>query len=241
MENKIMSLPTIAVPKYQITLLSDGTKLKYRPFLVKEEKLLHMAMEADETSSQIDAMINVISACIDKDEDYVKSLPVFDIEYLFLQIRSKSVGEIVKPMVKCKHCKESIEANIDLSKIGAKKSKDHESKIQLTDDIGVIMKYPTIVALGTSVSENENSSDLALDIVIDCIDYIYDKDQTYKSSEYTKAELVEFVDNITKEHFDKISEFFETMPKVKKEVKFKCPKCDKSNAIKLEGIENFFG
>ena len=88
-----MGLPTIAVPKYQITLLSDGTKLKYRPFLVKEEKLLHMAVESDETSSQIDAMIDVISACIEKDEDYVKSLPVFDIEYLFLRLRAKSVGE----------------------------------------------------------------------------------------------------------------------------------------------------
>tara|TARA_Y100000310_G_C20613042_1_gene779050 strand:- start:851 stop:1561 length:711 start_codon:yes stop_codon:yes gene_type:complete len=236
-----MSLPTIAVPRYQITLLSDGTKLKYRPFLVKEEKVLHMAMESDDTSSQIDAMINVISACTDKDEDYVKSLPVFDIEYLFLQIRSKSVSEIVKPVLKCKHCKKSIEASIDLSKIGAKKSEKHTNKIQLTDDIGVIMKYPTIVALGTSVAENENSSDLALDIVIDCIDYIYDKKQTYKSSEYTKEELVEFVDNITKEHFDKISEFFETMPKVKKEIKFKCPKCNKNNSIQLEGIENFFG
>jgi hypothetical protein len=238
-----MPLPTIAVPKYQITLLSDGTKLKYRPFLVKEEKILHMAMESDDAQSQVDAMVDVIAACTDTTTEYVKSLPVFDIEYIFLQIRAKSVGEIVKPMVKCNSCGETIEANIDLTKIGAnKKNKKHTNKIQLTDEgIGVIMRYPSIVTVGTSVSKSANSQDLAVDIVVDCIEYIYDGEQMYKTSECDKSEVVDFVDNLTKEQFESISQFFETMPKIKKELKFKCPKCEKTNKLEIEGIENFFG
>ena len=236
-----MSLPTIAVPKYQITLLSDGAKLKYRPFLVKEEKVLHVAMESGDSASQIDAMINIISTCVDKDEDYIKSLPVFDVEYLFLQIRSKSIGETVNPSLKCEHCEEVVEAKIDLSSICAEKSKDHTNKILLTDEIGVMMKYPNIVSLGTRVSESESTQGLVIDIVIDCIEYIYDSKKMYKTADYTKEELKDFVDNITKDQFDKISKFFETMPKVKKEVKFKCSKCGETNLIELEGIENFFG
>ena len=237
-----MPLPTIAVPNYQITLLSDGTKLKYRPFLVKEEKILHMAMEADNAQSQVDAMVDVIAACTDMDTDYVKGLPVFDIEYIFLQIRAKSVGEVVKPMVKCTSCGETVEASIDLTKIGSKKNKNHTNKIKLTDaGIGVVMRYPSIVTVGTSVSKSENSQDLAVDIVVNCIDYIYDGEQMYKTSECEKSEVVNFVDNLTKEQFEKISEFFETMPKIKKDLKFKCPKCEKMNKIEIEGIENFFG
>lgn len=238
-----MPLPTIAVPTYQITLLSDGTKkLKYRPFLVKEEKILHMAMESEDSQTQIDAMVNVISACTNTEENYVKSLPVFDIEYLFLQIRAKSVGEIVKPMVKCTSCGETVEASIDLTKIGSKKNKNHTNKIQLTDaGIGVVMRYPSIVTVGKNVATSENSQDLAVDIVVECIEYIYDGEQMYKTSECEKSEIATFVDNLTKEQFEKISEFFETMPKIKKDLKFKCPECEKTNKIEIEGIENFFG
>lgn len=239
-----MPLPKIAVPKYSLTLPSDGTKVKFRPFLVREEKVLHMAMEAGDSESQIDAMINVLSECLEgKDEEYVKEMPVFDVEYCFLQIRSKSIGEIAKPSVVCKACEEKISIDVDLSKIRAKKNSSHTNKIELSDGVGVIMKYPSIYGIGNNVMDEsmEDPSSLALNILADCIDIIYDKDNTYSSSDYSRGELMDFVEGLTKENFDKISDFFETMPKISKKVKYKCPKCGAEDHVEVEGIENFFG
>ena len=237
-----MPLPKITVPKYGLTLPSNGEKVKYRPFLVKEEKVLHMAMEAGDNESQIEAMINVLTDCLEgKDEEYVREMPVFDVEYCFLQIRSKSIGEITKPSVVCKACEEKVEVEIDLSKIRAKKNANHNNKIELSEGVGVIMKYPSVTDVGTNVSDSEDPSSLAINILIDCIDMIYDSKDTYKASEYSREELLEFVDGLTKENFDKITEFFETMPKITKKVAYHCPKCGCEDNIEVEGIENFFG
>lgn len=237
-----MSLPTIKVPKYSIQLPSTGEKIRFRPFLVKEEKVLHMAAEAGDNESQIDSIIGVLSECIDgKDEETIRTLPVFDIEYCFLQIRSKSVGEIVKPSVKCSKCKHTFETDIDISKISIIKDEKHTNKIPLSNGIGVVMKYPSVINVNDSVNISKDPTDVALEILISCIDYIYDKENTYPSGDYTKEELETFVNDLTKDNFDKIAEFFETMPKVSKKVSFKCPKCDNEDTIDIEGIENFFG
>ncbi len=235
-----MSLPTIKVPEYKMELPSNGKEMKYRPFLVKEEKVLHVAMESGDSETMVDAISRVVSSCFSMEESEVREMPLFDLEYCFLQIRSKSVGEVATPSVKCSECGNVYEVDVDVSEIGIEKDEKHSTNIELSDGVGVMMKYPSLGELGSGVA-NDSSSEAALDILIDCIDKVYDSENVHDRKDFSRDDIEEFVEGLTKDNFEKISNFFETMPKTQKKVEHKCPNCGHEDEIDIEGIENFFG
>ena len=231
-----MALPKVATPKYNLKLPSNGKTIKYRPFLVKEEKILLMAVESEDEKEITNAISVIINNCVDDDID-IDELAVFDIEFLFLNLRSKSVGESVKLKLPCKHCEnEECNVSINLSEIEVQHTEGHDTKIQLTDEIGIIMKYPSFGIAGI-----DNISKDPLKIVNLCVDQIYDTKSVYHSKDSSEEELTEFIESLNQEQFLKIQNFFETMPKLKKEVKYICPKCEKENSVVMEKLQDFFG
>ena len=237
-----MALPISSTPLYTLTIPSTGKMVKYRPFLVKEEKALLIAQQSDEPVVMIDTLKEVIKSCV-KDEIDVNSLATFDIEYVFAQIRAKSVGEIVELIFYCDDCtddKAKVKLSFDLTKLKVEKPEGHNNKIDLYDDIGVVMKYPNIETVIKLQNLGEIGVDQIFSIITDCIDYIYDKDQIFYAKEHTKEELEQFLENMTSEQFNKVQNFFDTMPKVKQEVDYKCPVCNKEHHKVLEGIQSFF-
>lgn len=237
-----MALPLNSTPVYSLTLPSTGKELKYRPFLIKEEKALLLANQSEDPKVMIDSLKQVIKACI-KDDINVDTFATFDLEYVFTQIRAKSVGEVVELFIKCDTCtdeKAVAKVEIDLTKIEVKKSAEHNSKINLFDDVGVALKYPTIDVLKKLENIDSANLDQVFDIVVECIDYIYTTDQVYHAKEQTKAELLEFLNNLSSEQFNKVQQFFETMPRLKQEVDYKCPVCGAEHHKVLEGLQSFF-
>jgi hypothetical protein len=233
-----MALPKVATPKYSLKLPSDGRAVNYRPFLVKEEKILLMAVESGNEKELSDAVKTIINNCIESSDSIdVKTLPVFDIEYLFLNLRAKSVGESVKLKLKCKNekCEHECLVGINLSSVDVTKTEGHDNKIQLTDDIGVIMKYPTFGMLDLpDIKKNP------LKVVNMCIDKIYDSKSVHEAKDSTDEELSEFVDSLNHLQFEKIQKFFETMPKMQKTVDFKCDSCLTENSLTVERLQDFF-
>ena len=242
-----MALPKLDVPIHELTLPSTGEKLKYRPFLVKEQKLLFMANEGEDSKEMVDSLRQIITNCCIDDIE-VEDLPIFDIEYIFLQLRSKSVGEQSTLQFKCQNVMEEstcggiVEMNLDLSKIKVHKDKKHNPKIQLTKDLGMIMRYPKIELLSEIEGLTEGKEDMneILKIIVKCIDNIYDSDNVYSAKDHTLEELEEFLLGMTQDQFEKIQLFFETMPKLKENVKYKCNKCGLEDAVDLEGLQSFF-
>jgi hypothetical protein len=238
-----MSLPVIATPLYELVLPSTGKKYKYRPFLVKEEKILLMALEGGNTNEIINAITEIIKVCV-KGIDTEK-IAIFDLEYIFLRLREKSIGEEISLYVrhinginsKGVGCDQSQEIKVNLTGVDILKDPEHKNKIQLTDSIGVVMKYPTI-ALMEEVGEFNASS--AFSIIERCIDYIYDNDKTYPVSECGPNELKEFIDSLSHTQFEKIEKFFSTLPKLRHESKWICKKCGVEETIVLEGLNDFF-
>lgn len=241
-----MALPKIETPTYELTLPSTGETISYRPFLVKEQKILLMASENPDTKSQVNAVKQIMKNCI-LDDITPNNLPLFDIEYIFLNLRSKSVGEIVDIILPCKdtECKGQTPHQIDLSAIGITKNEKHTNKVILTDEIGLIMKYPTIQMMNKFNLEDSNSLNLDLDslvnVVASCIESIYDNDNVYDPKESTQKELFEYVSNFSQEQFERVQEFFDTMPKVQTTITTVCPECKKEHEQTVEGIGNFFG
>ncbi|MFZ9301795.1 MAG: hypothetical protein ACO239_00405 [Sediminibacterium sp.] len=240
-------LPKIDVPIYDLNLLSTGKKIKFRPFTVKEEKLFLMAAEASDAKTVTETIKQIINNCI-LDEVDVDELPLFDIEQIFVQLRSKSVGEIVNLKYKCnnkifddeskeeKNCNTIVEIDVDLNEIVPKDKIKKENKVEITENLGIIMKYPSLKIL-SNYEDNESS---VLDAIVSCIDYIYDKDQIYYAKDTTKEELVEFVESMQSKDLQKLKEFFDSTPKLRKNVHFKCPKCNYEEDVLIEGLENFF-
>ena len=247
-----MALPKVNTPTYELKIPSTGQKVKYRPYLVKEEKILLMALEDGSPGAMVKAMRDIISACTE-DEIKLKDLAPFDIEYFFLQLRGKSVGDIVdltfnKPSrVKCgeknKDCKEVCKLKINLDDISVDSSKVKDSKIQLTDSIGVKMNYPhfEILQKFTDVTDENATPDDVFKIVNECIEYIWDEEEIYKTKDSTKKELIEFTESLSSAQFTKIKDFLEGMPTLRHEVIWKCSKCERQAPILLEGIDSFFG
>jgi hypothetical protein len=237
-----MALPLNSTPVYTLTLPSTGKEVKYRPFLIKEEKALLLANQSEDPKVMIESLKQVIKACI-KDDINVDAFATFDLEYVFTQIRAKSVGEIVELFIKCDTCtdeKAVAKIEIDLTKIEVKKSADHISKISLFDDVGVALKYPTVDVLKKLENIDSANLDQVFDVVVECIDYIYTTDQVYHAKEQTKAELLEFLNNLSSDQFNKVQQFFETMPRLKQEVDYKCPVCGTEHHKVLEGLQSFF-
>lgn len=246
-----MSLPKVLAQTYELTIPSSGENVTYRPFLVKEEKVLLMAMESKDASAMSKAMGNIISACTEGDVN-PKDLAPYDIEYFFLQLRGKSVGEVLdlkipRPPNFTSCCKEAIEEDIcemtlNIDDISVDTSKIKKAEIEVSDKIGVKMKFPEMDAIQKYAGvEGEMSADGIFKLIIECIDYIWDGDEIYKAKDHTKKELNDFVESLSSKQFNGIREFFESMPRLTHDIEWTCPKCEKSNTLTLTGVEAFFG
>ena len=233
-----MALPKLATPTYELEIPSSKDKLTYRPFLVKEEKILLLANESEEESETINAIKQIINNCTFEKLN-VDSLALFDLEYIFLRIRAKSVGEIVSLKLLCSDDNETYaDVSLDLEEVNVDFPVNHTNKIELTDTVGILMRYPkfSLVKLSTDGSETE----YIFKMIKECIDQIYDGDMIHERTDFNEQELDEFLESLSSEHFKLLQEFFETMPKLKHEVKFKNPKTKKQNKMTLEGMQSFF-
>ena len=233
-----MALPRLASSKYELTLPSTGQKVEYRPFLVKEEKALMIAQQTGKESDMIRAVQNIVSACTFEAVNS-KSMPLFDLEYVFLQLRSKSVGEVAKLKVKCPDDGETeVEVDVPLEDITCVKEVGHDTKIPLTDSIGIIMNYPTVDMMLNLDLKDETAT--TFEIIKSCVHQIYDADNVYVRNDMEEKDLDEFIDSMSHDQFEKLSEFFDTMPKVKYPVKVKNPKTGVESEVVLQGLSVFF-
>jgi len=233
-----MALPAIAVPTHELEIPSNKEKVTYRPFLVKEEKLLLLANESGQDSEVVNAIKQIITNCTFEKLD-VETLALFDLEYVFLNIRAKSVGEVVSLKLLCKDDNETYaDVEIDLNDIKVNFPEGHSNKIELTDTIGILMRYPqfNLVRISTAGSDTE----YIFKMIKECINTIYDGDTVFERSDFTDKDLDTFLDSLTSDHFKQLQGFFETMPKLTHDVKFKNPKTKKQNKMTLEGMQSFF-
>lgn len=237
-----MTLPKFTAVIYNTVIPSTQEKIKFRPFLVKEEKALLIAQQSEDTNVLVDTLKEIVKSCVVGKLD-IDSLAMFDLEYLLLQIRAKSVGEYVELVFSCDVCTSEASKSVvgfDLTEIQVTKDPLHNKKIALFDDVGIVMKYPTINAIKKFESLDLDDIEAIFDLIIDSIDYIYSGDSIYHAKEQTKQELTEFIDNLTQEQFQHIKVFFETMPKLRKDISYTCPVCNKEHNKYVEGIETFF-
>lgn len=244
-----MALPISSTPTYTVVVPSLEKEVKFRPFLVKDEKALLIAQQSEDPKVMVNTLRNVITNCV-LDEVDTEKLATFDLEYLFTQIRAKSVGEIVELIFSCQQesCKDNdkakVKVNIDITNIQVEKNPEHQTKIDLFDDVGVVMKYPTLDALTNVQKNQEGKSNEVLDslfsVMADSISMIYKGDEVYHAKDSTKEELLQFVENLTSDQFAKLQKFFNTMPKLTKTVEYDCPVCKHHNVSKLEGLQSFF-
>ena len=238
-----MALPKLNVPVYEAILPSTEKVIKYRPFLVKEEKLLLTAQESGE-EAVLPAVKQIIKNCVQGEID-VDNMPIFDIEYVFLRLRAKSVGEEVTlglkpwgcPQNDGELCKFTTEVAINLEEIKCVKDKTHTSKIMLDNKIGIMMKYPDISQLNTKGSENE----MGFEVIKKCINMIFTEEETHERDSFTDKELDDFIDSLNTKQMEKIKNFFDTMPVLKHTVKYTCKTCDEEKETTLQGLQSFFG
>tara|TARA_R100001015_G_C4630752_1_gene192679 strand:- start:2338 stop:3057 length:720 start_codon:yes stop_codon:yes gene_type:complete len=238
-----MPLPKIATPTYELVLPSSDRKIKFRPFLVKEEKILVIAMESEDQKQITNAIKTVINNCILSRGIKVDKLSTFDIEYLFLNIRGKSVGENVEVLVTCPDDnKTQVPVIIPLDEIKIQKNPEHKKDIKLDDNLVMRMRYPSLSEFIKSNFDFDGSIgvDESFDLVISCIDQIYNEEESWTSSDCTKKEMSEFLEQLSSKQFKEIEKFFDTMPKLSHKIKVKNPKTKVENEIVLEGLSSFF-
>ena len=239
-----MPLPKINTPTFELVLPSNGKKIKYRPFLVREEKILIMALESEDMKQITDAVIQILSACILTRGVKINDMSTFDIEYLFLNVRSKSVGETVEVNVTCPDDNEtSVSVNIDLDSIKVQKDKNHKNTIKLDDNLSMKLKYPSLkqfIESNFEASNPNNTIDSTLSVITSCIDMIYNDEESWNGSESSQKELEDFVENLNTKQFQMIEDFFTTMPKLSHKVKVKNPKTEVESTVILEGLAAFF-
>jgi len=239
-----MPLPKIATPSYHLELPSTGQQIEYRPFLVKEEKLLILALEGENTKEITTAIKNVIKSCIKTKNIKVENLPTFDIEYLFLNIRGKSVGEEVEVSLICPDDGETtVSVKMYVDDIKVIKNEEHTNKIEIDDNITMEMKYPSLdqfIKNNFDFSVDSKSVDQSFDMIANCVDKIYTNEEVWSASDVSKSEMVEFLDQMNTTQFKKIEKFFETMPKLSHDVKIKNPNTGVESTITLEGLSSFF-
>lgn len=238
-----MALPMMSAPTFNMTIPSTGKVVRFRPFVVKDEKALLIAQQSEDMKVMVDTLKSVLMSVIIDDFD-VDKLAIFDLEYMFLQVRGKSVGEDVDLFFACdndhgeQNEKARSKVTLHISDLEVKKDPSHTNKIKLFGDVGVIMKYPTLDI--SDKLDDLDQIDSVFEIVADSIDMIYDGEEVYHASETPREEILDFLNNLTSEQFIKIQRFFETMPKLTAEVEYKCPICGKEHNKVLEGLANFF-
>ena len=238
-----MPLPKIATPLYELELPSTGETIQYRPFLVKEEKVLVLALESEDTKQITTAIKTVIKNCIKTRGVKVENLPTFDIEYLFLNIRGKSVGEEIEVSVTCPDDEETqVSITIDLDEIKVQKSEDHSNKIKVDESIMMEMKYPSLDQfIKNNFDFSEGSAmDQSFELIASCIDKIYTEDEVWAAADCSKKEIVEFLEQMNSSQFKEIEKFFETMPKLSHTLTIKNPNTKVESEVLLEGLASFF-
>ena len=234
-----MALPKLATAKYELTLPSTGQKVEFRPFLVKEEKMLMLAQQEGSQQSLIRAVQDLIDACTFGKLDS-KKLPTFDIEYVFLQIRCKSIGETATVTVICPDDEETkVKVDVNLSEVQCVKDKDHTNDIKISDDVGIIFDYPEISKV-VKITSGKNDAVATFDVIKTCVNQIYDTTNVYTRNDIEDKDLDDFIESMSHEQFMKVQSFFETMPKVKHKITVKNPKTEVESDLVLEGIQDFF-
>lgn len=236
-----MALPKLAAPRFSVDLPSNGKRISFRPFLVKEEKALLMAATSEDQNSMIDAVKDVLSACVLDSDVEVSSLPFFDLEYLFLNLRAKSVGEVIK--LEYRHtggvnysgieCEAVTPVEINLERVKVEKNEKHTNKISITDNLGVVMRYPTINDIKLV---NDGADELKM--IAKCIVSVYDEENVYEPDNLQDA--ADFIDSLNTQQFAKIMEFIATMPKLRHKFSYKCKGCGQEDTVQLEGLSDFF-
>lgn len=236
-----MSLPTISVPTYELIVPSTNKAMKYRPFLVKEQKVLMIANESEDPGVMANTLKDIIKACA-KTEIDVNSLAVFDVEYIFSQIRARSVGETSDLRFQCLTCKDTesiINVRIDLTKLKVEFDPNHKNPIQLEDGLMVKMRYPSAETL-SKLKDSNYGVDEVFDAILECLDAVYTADNVFTASEQSLAERQTFVNDMTIEVFNTLTDFFRTMPSLTQTVEFKCPNCGAQHKQVLKGLADFF-
>ena len=244
-------LPKLDVPIYELDLPLSKKKVKFRPFLVKEEKILLMAMESETDESTLLAIKQIIGNCCLSEDVDIETLPITDLEYFFLNLRARSVNEVVELEYKCnnkvkdekdeeKDCGNVVRLEVNVLDIKPEVSENHSTKVALTPTMGVVMKYPSFKVVENNEKDEGGEIEKLMNILVNCIESIYTEDSIFYAKDVTKQELSDFVESLTKEQFAKIQHFFESMPKIKKELDFTCKKCGYHENITVEGIQSFF-
>lgn len=244
-----MALPKLDTPVYSLVQPSTGEKIKFRPFLVKEEKILLTALESNDEETINESVKQIINNCIVTEGIDLDHLPMFDIEYIFLQLRAKSVSDVVTLRYRNNACKEGTDGApcgrdlpvmVKLDQIEVVTSEEHKAKIELGEGIGVIMQYPNL-ELMTEFQNKKMSQDSMFTLISKCIKTIYDADNIYDPSSYKEEELEEFILSMSQPQFEKIKNFFDTMPQLKKDIEVTCKQCGYKKSVTLTGLKDFFG
>jgi hypothetical protein len=241
-------LPKLDVPIYDLTLPLLKKKIQIRPFLVKEEKILLIANESEDELTILTAIKQIVNNCCLTEDIDVELLPISDLEFIFFNLRARSISEVVELRYKCnnkitvgeeeKVCGNMVEFDVNILDIKPEIPENHTNKIELTPTMGIVMKYPNFKILNTISAKSE--SEILMETTLACIDYIYDEDEIHYAKDVKKEELTDFLESMNRAQFLKLQEFFETIPKISKEVDFHCKKCGYEEKILLEGIQNFF-
>ena len=237
-----MALPIIEKPRYELTLPSSDVQVQFRPFVVKEEKILLMAMETKDNNEIVNATKDILKACTFEKLD-IESLPMFDIEYLLLQIRSKSVGEVANFKVICPDDKQTAaDVELDLSTVQVQVDDDHSNKVVIDEErkLGLVLNYPSLGITKAGFDVNKENVETMFNVVASCIDHIYEGDKTYPAKDSTKKELVEFLEGLSQKAFLKIKKFFDTMPQLRHEVEVTNPKTGIVSKVTFKGLQDFF-
>ncbi len=241
-----MALPKLDVPTYEIELPISKKKIKYRPFLVKEQKNLLMALESNESSTIQQNVRDILNNCTLTEGINIDKLPIIDVEYYFINLRSKSVGEIVETRYRCnneveeKVCGNIMEASVNLQNIQPYREEEVSPEIQLTDKVMIKMKYPEFGIIKDSINMDD-ITEVTFNLISESIEHIYDGDQFYYAHEAEPGEMLEFVEGLNQSQFEKVEHFFNNLPKLKETVEMTCSKCGFHHTIDVEGLENFFG
>jgi len=239
-----MPLPSLSVPTYEVELPSTGKKIKYRPFLVKEEKVLLLAMESENEKEIESAVKQTLTACIQTRGIKVDNLASFDLEYLFLKIRSVSAGEDIKMVVTCQDDGQTqVNVNINIDDVNVFKPEGHTNKIMVTDEVGLIMKYPGFKQFLdlTLLNKDLDSTEEIFNLVADCVDQVFEGEEVWDASDMKRKEVVDFLEGMTQQQFELVQKFFETMPSLKHEFKAINPNTGVESTYTLEGLQSFFG
>lgn len=233
-----MPLPKIETPIYELKLASTGEKIYYRPFLVREKKILMVAAESKDPDTSYLAVKQIVNNCTFEKLD-VESLALFDLQHLFLKIRSKSIGEVAEFKFACPKCNQSIASSINFDSIDIQNNPEHDKKIMITDKIGIVMKHPAM-RLEKLIKSNIKKEEVDLEIILSCIDYVFQDEEIFYAKDANKKELANLIESLTESQFNRIKKFFETMPKLEHTINYSCKNCNHEGNYLIQDLYGFF-